>query len=92
MATYFMFGNYSQDSVQKISANRTSESIALIEKNGGKLSAGYALLGDIDLILIVEFPSNEDAMKTSVGLSQLLGIAFTTAPAVNFEDFDKLVG
>ena len=92
MATYFMFGNYSQNSVQNISAKRTADSISLIEEHGGKLTAGYALLGDIDLILIVEFPSNEDAMKTSVALSKMLGVAFTTAPAVNFEQFDKLVG
>lgn len=92
MATYFMFGNYSQNSVQNISAKRTADAVSVIEKNGGKLSAGYALLGDIDLILIVDFPSNEDAMKASVALSQMLGVAFTTAPGVKFEEFDKLVG
>jgi uncharacterized protein with GYD domain len=92
MATYFMFGNYSQNSVKNISARRTADAIGLIEKNGGKLTAGYAMLGDIDLILIVDFPSNEDAMKASVALSQMLGVSFTTAPAVKFEEFDKLVG
>ena len=92
MATYFMFGKYSSDSIHKISAKRSKESTALIEKNGGKVLSGYALLGEHDLVLIVDFPSNQQAMKTSVELAKLLGVGFTTAPAVSFEEFDKLVG
>ena len=90
MATYFMFGNYSKGSVKKISAERTDKANALIEKFGGKLTAGYALLGDIDLVLIVDFPDTVQAMKTSIALSKLLGIGFSTLPAVTFEAFDKL--
>jgi uncharacterized protein with GYD domain len=92
MATYFMFGKYSQDSIKKISAQRTNEAVAAIEKAGGKLKAGYALLGEYDLVLIVELPSTEQAIKTSVALAKLLGISFTTSPAVSMEEFDKLVG
>ena len=90
MATFIMFGNYSLDSVKQISAKRTEDSIELIKKNGGKLKEGYSLLGDTDIILIVEFPDFRQAMKTSVGLSKLLGISFTTAPALTMDDFDKL--
>ena len=55
------------------------------------MKAGYALLGEIDLVLITEFRNTEQAMKASVGLSKLLGISFTTSPAVSMEDFDKLM-
>jgi uncharacterized protein with GYD domain len=92
MTTYFMFGKYSHDSIKQISAQRTKEAIAEIGKNGGKLTAGYALLGEHDLVLIVDFPGTEQAMKTSVTLAKLLGISFSTAPAVSMGDFDKLVG
>ena len=91
MATYLMFGKYSQDSVKQISASRTDQAIALIRKNGGELKSGYALLGETDLVLVVELPDNQQAIKTSVGLSKLLGISFMTAPAVSFEDFDKIM-
>lgn len=91
MATYLMFGKYSQDSVKQISASRTDQAIALIRKNGGELKSGYALLGKTDLVLVVELPDNQQAIKTSVGLSKLLGISFMTAPAVSFEDFDKIM-
>ena len=90
MATYFMFGDYSQDAVKKISAKRTDETSELIEKHGGKLTAAYALLGEKDLVLIVDMPGTEQAMKTSVALSKMLGIGFTTVPAVSVETFDKI--
>ncbi len=91
MSLYFMFGNYSQKSIKEISSERTEKSIALIEKNGGKLVGGYALMGDKDLVLIVDLPSTEKVMQTSVALSKMLGIGFSTSPAVTIETFDKLL-
>jgi len=92
MSTYFMFGKYSHDSIKQISTKRTNEAVALIGKNGGKLNAGYVLLGEHDLVLIVDFPSIEQVIKASVSLAKQLGISFSTSPAVSMEDFDKLVG
>lgn len=91
MTTYFMFGKYTQEGVSQISAGRTKEALALIEANGGKLNAGYALLGEYDLILILEFAETNQAMRTSVALARMLGITFTTAPAVSVEEFDTIV-
>lgn len=91
MATYLMFGEYSRDSVKQISAKRTDKANDLIKKYGGELKSGYALLGNIDLVLIVNLPNIEQAMKVSVALTKLLGISFTTAPAVHFDEFDKLM-
>ena len=91
MATYLMFGKYSLESIGKISAARTKSATAAIGDCGGQLKGGYALLGEKDLVLIAEFPSTEAAMKASVALSKLLGIGFTTAPAVSIEEFDKLL-
>ena len=92
MATFVMFGKYSLDSVKEISPKRTEKAEALIKENGGSLVSGYALLGKVDLMLIVDFPGIEEAMKPSVGLAKLLGISFTTAPAVSIKKFDKLMG
>jgi uncharacterized protein with GYD domain len=63
----------------------------LIKKHGGEFKAGYALLGDVDLVLIVEMPDLGQAMKTSAALAKLLGVSFSTAPAVSAEEFDKLM-
>lgn len=92
MGLYLMFGKYSMEAVGKISAARTKSAGELIAGLGGKLKGGYALLGKTDLVMIAEFPGTEQAMKASVALAKLLGISFTTAPAVTIDEFDKLVG
>ncbi len=91
MTTFFMFGKYSSEALKAISAERTVKSKALIEKLGGKIKSGYALLGEHDIILINEFPNRKQAMKASIALNKLLGISFTTVPAVTLEEFDELM-
>lgn len=92
MATYIMFGKLSFEAMKAISAERTDKAIALIKENGGELKAAYALLGDTDYVVILDLPDTERAMKTSMGLSRLLGVSFSTLPAVNIDVFDKLMG
>lgn len=92
MPTYVMFGKYTPDSIEDISAQRTQDATKVIGDAGGKVVSGYALLGETDLVLIAEFPGNEQAMKASVGLARLLEISFTTSPAVSMDEFDQLVG
>ncbi len=91
MNTYLLFGRYSHDSIKKISAKRTAGAAAIIKKFGGQLKAGYALLGDVDVLLVVELPDNERAIQTSIALTKLLGIGFRTHPAVSVDRFDKLM-
>ena len=91
MTTFIMFGRYSAKSVKEISAERTVKASALVEKFGGEIKGGYALLGKYDIILIIDFPNKEQAMKASVALNRLLGISFETAPAVTMEEFDQLM-
>ncbi len=91
MATFLMFGKYSVEGVKGISAKRTDEVVNIVKKFKGEVRGMYALLGEKDLVFIVNFPGMEQAMKASVALSKLTGIAFTTYPAVTVEDFDKLM-
>jgi len=91
MATFFMFGRYSSDAMRGMSAERTDKAKALVKALGGEVMSGYALLGEQDLVLIVDFPGIEQAMKASIGLSKLTGISFTTSPAVSVEEFDKMI-
>ncbi len=91
MSTYILFGKYSLESAKLISKKRTSVAASIIKKHGGELKAGYILLGSVDVVLIVELPDTDSAIQTSVELTRTLGIAFTTAPAVTVEQFDKLM-
>lgn len=91
MATFFMFGKYSGEALKEMSAERTERSVSLIKKMGGEVNSMYALLGEKDLVLIVNFPGIEQAMKASVTLSKLTGISFTTSQAITVEEFDKMM-
>jgi len=90
MATYVMFGTYSAEALKGMSARRSGEAKALIETHGGELKAGYATLGGVDLVLIVDLPDDARAMTASVALAKLTGISFATSPAVTIEAFDRL--
>jgi uncharacterized protein with GYD domain len=92
VATYVMLGKYSLEGVKGISAKRTDKARAVIKQHGGELKAVYALLGEFDLVGIVELPDTARAMQTSAALAKLLGVDFTTAPALTIEEFDKLMG
>ncbi|MGQ9687513.1 MAG: GYD domain-containing protein [Desulfobaccales bacterium] len=91
MAAFVMFGKYSADAVKKISAERTQKTVTLAKKFKGEIKGMYALLGEYDLLFLVDFPGPEQVMQFSVSLTKLTGIAFTTAPAVPVAEFDKLM-
>ena len=91
MATFFMFGTYGKDSLKGISAARTKEAEALIKKLGGRLTSAYGLLGEKDLVLIVDLPGAEELTKASIGLARLTGISFSSMQAIPVDQFDKLV-
>jgi uncharacterized protein with GYD domain len=91
MATFFMFGKYSSEGLQEMSSERTGKAVGLIKKFDGKVNSVYALLGEQDLVLIVDFPGVEQAMKASVALTKMTGVSFTSSPAVPVEDFDKMM-
>jgi uncharacterized protein with GYD domain len=91
MSTYILFGKYTPESLRGVSAKRTEEANRLIKGLGGEIKAAYALLGDTDLLFVLELPDNDAAIKASTGLTKLTGIGLCTAPAVTIEAFDKLM-
>lgn len=91
MTTFFMMGKYSVDSIKEITPERTREAAALVSRHGGTVKEMYALLGPYDLVLIVELPNTQTAMKASVALTRLTGISFTSCPAVTVAHFDEMM-
>jgi uncharacterized protein with GYD domain len=90
MATFFLFGKYSAASIKDISAKRSQAAAETVKKLGGELKSIHALLGEHDVVMIVELPGIAEAVKCSLSLARHTGIAFTTAPAIPVEQFDKL--
>lgn len=91
MATYFMFGIYDADSLEGISADRTQNARQLIESSGGKIRSMYVLMGDQDLVIITDYPDLQSAIKASISLTKLTGIAFSSSPALEVQEFDQLM-
>lgn len=91
MALYLMLGNYTNPSVHDIKLARTKEAVGIIEKNNGQVVSMYAMLGQFDVVLIVNLPGNREAMEVSVGLSKVTGIHFNTGPVIPIERFDEMM-
>jgi uncharacterized protein with GYD domain len=91
MNIYFMFGKYSAEAIKGVSAERTKKANDIILKLGGKILAQYALLGNKDLVFIVNLPGVEEVVKASAGLHKLTGISFCSVPAITIEKFDQIM-
>lgn len=76
---------------QRRQSGSNQGSLTQISELGGEVKSMYALLGTHDLVLIVNFPDISQALKASVLLTRLLGIQFSTHPAVTVEEFDALM-
>jgi len=92
MAKFLMLGKYSSEAIKGIAADRTKKVVDIIEESGGRVNLMLALLGNYDLAFVVDFPGVSEAMKASVGITNLTGIGFVTSPAISVEDFDKALG
>ncbi len=92
MATFLMFGKYSAQAMKEMSPGRTQKTRDMVKEMGGEVKAIYAVLGKYDLLLVVNLPGVDAAMKASLALSKMTGISFTTSPALPVEEFDKLIG
>jgi len=90
MQTFFMFGKYSAQALDKISSDRTRKAINAIQKLGGHVKSVYALLGDNDLVFIVSLADVGHATLASIALTKMTGISFKTSPAIPIDQFDKL--
>ena len=92
MATFFLFGRYTSQAAQRIGSERTKKAQQLIADLGGRVKGIYALLGEYDVVIIVELPNMAEAMAASVGLRKLTDIDFFTKVAMPIEEFDERFG
>ncbi len=90
MAKFIMFGDYSSEAVTKIISQRTEKVKSIISDHGGEIKNMYAL-GETDLVLVVDLPDVEKAMKATVAMSRETGIQFRTCPAVETMDIDRIM-
>jgi uncharacterized protein with GYD domain len=88
--TYLMLGTYAPGCSHEISADRSRQMYKLIAGLGGSVLECYGLLGDRDVMLMVELPAPATAMQAAMAMARLTGATFTTYPAVPIADFDRI--
>ena len=91
MPTYYMFGSYTAEAVEAISAKRTARAVDIIKGCGGQLNAMHALLGQHDVVVVAELPDARAAVRASIELNRLTGITFATAEAIPVEELDRVL-
>lgn len=90
MAKFIMFGRFYRDAFEDIGVDRTEEAVEIIAKAGGELIATYTLLGEIEVVLVLDLPDVQTALKVSVELGKLIKMSFTTQPAFSAEESSRL--
>jgi uncharacterized protein with GYD domain len=91
MATFIMLGKYSSQGLKNASAVRTRKAEHLVSKMRGKIINIYALMGEYDLLLLIDLPGTSEAITLSAGLTKLTGVSFVTSPAMPITEFDKVI-
>ncbi len=84
-----MFGKYGPEGIQQITAQRSRLVHDLIAKAGGRVRESYALLGQYDLVFVVDLPNMTDAIRASMAMSRLTNISFSTCAAMPIAEFDQ---
>ena len=92
MSTFIMFGKYTAEGFTNMSQERTEKIVEIIKKRNGNILKMFAILGDYDLLFLVDFQNTKTAMQTSVEISHYSGISFSTSPALPVKMFDELMG
>ena len=91
MSTFIMFGKYTANGFTKMSEKRTEKIVEIIKVHKGNIHNMFAILGEYDLVFLVDFQNTKTAMQASVEIAQYSGINFSTSPALPVEMFDEIM-
>jgi uncharacterized protein with GYD domain len=70
---------------------RFAKSQAIVDAENGTILQVYGLLGEYDILAVIEAPDNRSAMKISAKIGNLIGAKSHTMPAVKRDDFLQLL-
>lgn len=87
--TYISMYNYTDQGARSMSTHRADEMKEAIQRVGGKYVAGYELLGEYDVMVIAEYPTEKAAMRAAIELSKIVGLTSHTMVAVPIQDLDQ---
>ena len=93
MPTYITLVRFAQKGIENIkdSPKRLAAAGELIKSVGGKLISGYYTMGQYDMVVIIEAPSNEVAMKFMLSTGSLGNVKTETLVAIPSEKAAEII-
>jgi uncharacterized protein with GYD domain len=92
MATFVTLWKYTKDGL--IDMKKTPERFGVVKKlvadAGGNLISAYGLIGEYDVLTIIEMPDEIAAMKTILKICSKGRVIPMTMTALSMEDFLKI--
>ena len=92
--TYIVLANFTDQGIKDIkdSPKRVDAMEQMIQKAGGKLVGFYATMGQYDLVMIAEGPSDEVAFTQLITLGMLGNVRTRTLKAFTRPEYAKILG
>ena len=92
--TYIVLANFTDQGIKDIkdSPKRVDAMEQMIQKAGGKLVGFYATMGQYDLVMIAEGPSDEVAFTQLITLGMLGNVRTRTLKAFTRQEYAKILG
>ena len=94
MPTYIILAKFTQKGIENIkdSPKRLEAARKLGKSLGGEITAAYYTMGQYDMVVIMEAPSNEAAMNGLITTSSLGNIKTETMVAIPAEKGVEILG
>ena len=93
MATYISLLNYTQQGIQNIkdSPSRLDSAKKAFEAMGAKVVAFYLVMGQYDIIMVIEAPDDETVAKLALSIGSLGSIRTQTLRAFTEDEYRKVI-
>jgi uncharacterized protein with GYD domain len=94
MSTYIALCNWTQHGVQSIkdSPSRLDQARAAVEAAGGRLMSFYMTIGEHDMVVVVEAPSDEVYAKVMLAIASHGSVRSQTLKAFSEDEYKSIVG
>ena len=90
MPLYVTLMKYTTEGIKGISAERGQQIRNLVASKGGEPVVGYALMGEWDVLTVMEYPDEKSAMSALVAIGKLGIFTTQTMTAIPVEEFQNL--
>lgn len=93
MATYISFLRFTQQGLQAIkdSPKRLEAARKAYQQAGAKLKDFYLVMGEYDMVIVIEAPNDETIAKMSLSIGAMGNVKTVTSRAFTEEEYRKLI-